>query len=397
MSRGSLLTLSIIVSLVLHGVLIAVSPRISLLSPITQKDEVLRTFRVKLLDAKSVEARREEVKEKSRSLTTRPGSVEELLARESEMLQPASEENEPLAAVPSLDQRLAAEDRLEREHHFEADSAMLQAVDTKIIEIDRSAMREDIQIARRIVQPSTERILDADILPTLRGDMELDEREILAFTPAGGAGGEGILGGQGDTSTLPLPEPEVVAPAKPSDAIPLQPVEREVATSNAEEALKQDAPKFQFMDDMLDMILDTYVPPGEEKGYFRLRIVPKKGEDIPVLPKDVTLVIDASRSIQQRRLDGSVQGVNAIINALRPEDRFNIVVFRENPSFFQEGLVLASPEVKAAAQSFLTGMESKGETDVYQGVRPVVQAPPREDAAGGSAGDFGWTAYRRRA
>jgi hypothetical protein len=128
--------------------------------------------------------------------------------------------------------------------------------------------------------------------------------------------------------------------------------------------------------------MTTYVPPGERNGFFRLQIVPKSGESIPPLPKDVTFIIDASSSIVQYKLDQTVKGVRDAIQALREHDRFNVVIFRDTPTLFQPKLILATPNMKAAALQFLKDVRSRGETDVYAGIRPVITEPPRDGVPG---------------
>jgi Ca-activated chloride channel family protein len=67
---------------------------------------------------------------------------------------------------------------------------------------------------------------------------------------------------------------------------------------------------------------------------------------------------------------------------LRPEDYFNVVLFRDTPKFFQTQRVPATRESIDAAKKFLENLESKGETDIYQGILPVVQEQPRPNSPG---------------
>jgi len=155
----------------------------------------------------------------------------------------------------------------------------------------------------------------------------------------------------------------------------------QMARNDRIEKLK-DERKFEFIDDMIDIKLDAYVPPDEPLGYFRLAILPKQGEDIEVLPKDVTFVIDASSSISQRKLDSMTQGVGAIVDNLRPEDRFNVVVFRDRPEMLSPDLAPATPDQKAAAKTMLAQQKSHGRTDIYEALRPVMLTTPRDGLPG---------------
>ncbi|NQT18007.1 MAG: zinc-dependent metalloprotease, partial [Planctomycetes bacterium] len=123
--------------------------------------------------------------------------------------------------------------------------------------------------------------------------------------------------------------------------------------------------------------LDTYTPGGGETGFFQVRVTPKESESLDVLPKDITFVVDASTSISPRKLTLTKRGIESAMDVLRPGDRFNIVVFRDSPRQFRALAIAATAENKQAAAEFLKGLESKGETDVYKAMLPVVQEAPR--------------------
>ena len=131
-----------------------------------------------------------------------------------------------------------------------------------------------------------------------------------------------------------------------------------------------------------DIELSTWRNPGEAEGYFRVRIVPKRGGSIPVLPKDVTFVIDASNSIPQHKLNTTVRGVREALRQLKPEDRFNVIAFRDSPQPFKADVVPASREHLAEAEAFIGSLQSRGETDVYKALQPVVQHQPRPGTPG---------------
>jgi len=158
-------------------------------------------------------------------------------------------------------------------------------------------------------------------------------------------------------------------------------MEKVVARARAVNEVVKNA-RFDFMDDTVSMQLETFVPANERDGYFRLQIVPKEGETIAPLPKDVTFAIDASSSILQRKLDQTARGVQRSIQGLRDADRFNIVIFRDTPTLFQPDLVAATAQNKAAAAEFLKGQQSRGETNVYEGIRPVIGQTPRAGVPG---------------
>jgi Ca-activated chloride channel family protein len=57
-------------------------------------------------------------------------------------------------------------------------------------------------------------------------------------------------------------------------------------------------------------------------------------------------------------------------------------VFRDNPTTFNTQRVEASASNKTAAIEFLKGVQSRGQTDVYNAIKPVLQEPPRPGIPG---------------
>ena len=375
-----MLGFSFLAALAIYSALFYLAPGIALLTANSAVREAAEVFRV---DLREVVVPIPEIRPLS-AITTpgRPSSVRDLLEEEWERIMP--EIDHTPAEMPQIAERVA-EDAVPREHDLNRDEAMLRKVDARIIEISKDVARRDIEVARRLVKPSPVRVLGPDELPTLRED----------------------TGALLDTSPIALPDRPTLAPptltaAEPSEegfdrpefeegvlnpqiieqqGLPELPVETVVAREPVRQAVREES-NYDFMDDLVRIELTTYVPPNEPEAYFRVRIAPVNNKAIPILPKDVTFVVDASKSIIQRKLDITVRGVRECIAMLRPEDRFNVVIFRDTPNHFRPQMVYASPAEKSAAAAFLDGLESRGETDVYNAVRPVVETPTREGMAG---------------
>lgn len=319
-------------------------------------------------------------------LSSRPGSVADLIERPEDDQAPLPASAQGPAEVPKLEDR-AARDVIAREHDLAQAPQTSDRIDAKILEIDESLARKDIQVARRFVRPSPERIVAENELPVLRSATAPEDAvpARLANPPdAGLAQAMNAAPGPAPATEKPrlsealpqlvasVPQESQPVPLPSVRAIETKPIDREVAA-----AKKESGEKYGFMDDLVDIKLDTYRRAGEELGYFRLIVAPKSGQKIAPLPKDIVFVIDASGSIGQRKLDMTVRGVQEAIRSLRPEDRFNVNVFRETSSLFQPDKVPATDANKAAALAFLKPLQSSGETDVYQGILPVVQEKPR--------------------
>ncbi len=382
LSRRSLMVLSFIISAVLYICFFAAAPYVTLMAANRDLDRALDIFKVEIREVEP-EVVKVETPEAAEELASRPGSMSDLLARPDEQAQlPAPATAAQPVEVPNLSDRVASE-ALAREHDLAYEPATANTADAKIIEIARDTARQDIEVPRRFVRPSPERILGPGEYPSLRSEamepgqipMEFDRRGVSllaqsANLPAGGAPGPPI-------AEIPVPEPEI--PPDIREAIEKPPVEaplqKEVEAARSES-------DFVFMDDMVDIKISTYRAPNEKQGYFELRIQPREGGKMEVLPKDITFVLDASRSMLQRKLDLGARGVSDLVNLLRPEDRFNVVVFRDTPILFQPERVPATNETKAAALDFMKNLESKGQTDVYNALRPVMAELPRPGVPG---------------
>ncbi|NIP98519.1 MAG: hypothetical protein GWO24_35965, partial [Akkermansiaceae bacterium] len=89
----------------------------------------------------------------------------------------------------------------------------------------------------------------------------------------------------------------------------------------------------EAVEDILKLQLATYTPSDDPLAvYFKIHIE-RKGADalpVPVLPKDVLLMQDCSESMTQAKLDACKMGLHAWLDRLRPDDRFELVGFRED-------------------------------------------------------------------
>ncbi len=386
--RRTLLLLSIVISVLLHATLIGLAPRVPMLRVAGQAPDVVQRFRVRVMEDVPPVVQSPEP-DPTRELTTRPGSVEELLTREKEELRPSESLIDQEVSVPNLVQRVATEP-LTRTHDLQLDEAALKKVDARIIEISRETARQDIQIARRHVRPSPMRILGEEEFPVMRTEGADLPEELLTLDPLSPGGGvDGTGDGQpGGGAVGELPEREQIpAPAQsldtPEQILAALPDERLIGPqTEIARATEEAREKYEFLDDLVDIEIATYRREGDPMGYFRLNIVPKAGGSIEVLPKDVTFVIDASSSIAQPKLDNTVKGLRQALNRLRPEDRFNLIVFRDTAAGLERGFVNATPEEKEAALRFVQNLRSFGKTDVYSAIGPVVERAPREGVPG---------------
>ncbi len=406
LSRRASMVLSFLLSAVLYVCFLVCTPYIVLISADAGAPKVRQAFHVELKDVveQPVEQKKEPDSKPEPSaeqtaggtqsgngsdLASRPGTMTELLTRTDDQSMAAQAFQVANAEIPNMVDRVST-DAVPREHDLSYSETGAKHADAKIIEISRETARLDINVPRKFVRPSPDRIVEPGTFPTLRSEaiepgqipMEIDRRGISLIgqpivmqgpSAAGApAAPESLVASTPPPEPPPMPQEVAKAIEKPMAEVPLQ---KELKAVRAES-------DFVFLDDLVDIKINTYRPAGDKQGFFELSIQPKESGKIDILPKDITFVIDASRSMQQRKLDLAARGVADIVKKLRAEDRFNVVVFRDTPSLFQPNRVPATDTHKTAAEAFLKGLESKGQTDVYSALRAAVTQKPRAGIPG---------------
>ncbi len=378
-----MLLISFVTSLLLYSGLYAIAPDIFLIRANSAVDALPKRLRVELLDSVRQE-RFEPPPDDATTMASRPGSVRDLLEREMEHLPLQDTEWEPPEEAVALSERVSQEG-MSRDHDLSQDQEVAAGIEARILEISQDIARKDIEIARRYVRPSANRLLkDGETIGA--GGAGSRGREMLGLGALQGpvAGeeaaeraaseGQGALEGGEAGPRAFFPEFDV-------PILPLLPDETLLGGEFARQNIQRESP-YERMDNVVDIRAATYVDPDTGQGFFRLEIFPVAGREVEILPKDVTFVVDASNSILQRKLDLTVRGLKACLALLRPEDRFNVVVFRDNPRPFREGPVPVSEDEIENAIAFLEGMESGGSTDVYKAVLPVIAKSPRTGLPG---------------
>jgi hypothetical protein len=406
LSRRTLMVLSFVVSGTLYFGFLMAAPHILLINAEAAKPKVLQKFRVELKDIPVEPVQEPDEPEKApgevsdnpgeqqtgsdANLSSRPGTMTELLTRPDDQSIGAQAFQVANAEIPNIVDRVST-DAVPREHELSSSETGSKRADARIIEISRETARLDINVARRFVRPSPDRIVEPGSFPALRSEaiepgqipLEIDRRGISLIGQPVTMPTPPVAGSPAAAGSLVASTPPPEAPPMPKEIVKAldrppaaeAPLQKEVKAVRAES-------DYVFLDDLVDIKINTFRAAGDKQAFFELSIQPKDGGKIEVLPKDITFVIDASRSMLQRKLDLASKGVAEIVRKLRPDDRFNVVIFRDSPSMFQPGRVPATDANKAAAEAFIKGLESKGQTDVYSALQAVVTQRPRAGIPG---------------
>jgi Ca-activated chloride channel homolog len=92
-------------------------------------------------------------------------------------------------------------------------------------------------------------------------------------------------------------------------------------------------------------------------------------------PRTVIAVFDTSLSMQWNKLDSSFQAFESVLRALRPQDRFNVIVFNNQVSLFAPSVQAATANEIERALTFVKQSRLRGATDMGTALeRAITQA-----------------------
>ena len=134
--------------------------------------------------------------------------------------------------------------------------------------------------------------------------------------------------------------------------------------------LSTPSPKFTFWDELLNIRYWVYRESSEKDGYIMLEITLRPEVPVKVIPKDIVFVVDASKSIKEEKLKIFKEGVKNCLQLLNPQDRFNVVVFRERTFFLSKEMLTVNSQNIYKALKFISPFSAEGETDIYRALLP---------------------------
>ena len=108
--------------------------------------------------------------------------------------------------------------------------------------------------------------------------------------------------------------------------------------------------------------------------YFSLQFKPDA--DLPTMPKDIVVLIDASGSIGKDRLSSCVDAAKRILRSCtNTGDRFNLVAFRDRFSYAFKNWQECNKKSLNDADKWLEKLGAHGRTDVFATIRSVLTLP----------------------
>ena len=118
--------------------------------------------------------------------------------------------------------------------------------------------------------------------------------------------------------------------------------------------------------DTLSYELFSYTDPKDGQKYFKVSIKVKTvAPNLPSIPKEIIIVLDASNSIGDKRLEQYKKGIAASLNSLNPSDYFNIIVFKDKTFSLSEKSLIRSDANIQSALGFVEMIQASARTDMY--------------------------------
>lgn len=233
----------------------------------------------------------------------------------------------------------------------------------EIVRIQEKVAHDEVRSLPRRFTPSISRVSGgADIVgPADRSDIETllsgTNTYYLADNPAYFQWGKPVLGGGAGGGQAGASKSASLEPRR------LLSEQERIAT------LKQ-------LEKLLRADVYVYRPSGSSPyGYCRIEIK-RRGDDVlPVLPKDMLFVQDASASITEQKLYFCRQGMARALDALGPKDRFNVVEFRDEARMCFPQWAEVTPDTLQRAYDFIAQMRSTGNTDIFGSMRELLALP----------------------
>ena len=381
---------SVIVSLLLHVVIVALLPVEAMRSIEQFGEQVTKVFRLMKIErltkteledratSEAVTVAPEEVEAESRDLLWLPSmadAFDQAIAESPEPAMPDGTETLDDVFAQSNLPLLAAT----------ADSGTADAIAGKLRGTDYAAPDAEPfdPPARRTVNRA--KAPAAPVAPETVADpaMHPGVPEPPPYDPAAMPLLPGVAIGPGPAAPPPLPplpEPDLpepaLAPPEPNFDLPavvapeprIAPPDPDLPGTEPGVQIGQ-TPQAEEID--LAVQFETYQEPGRPDRFFRLSIGPAEGTRLNRVPQDHLFACDVSLSMSLGEIAETRAAIGRIVRDLPPEDRFNLVVFSEQVTWMYDGFRAGSPEQAQAAMDFLGRRHEQFRTDICLAVRDI--------------------------
>jgi Ca-activated chloride channel homolog len=113
--------------------------------------------------------------------------------------------------------------------------------------------------------------------------------------------------------------------------------------------------------------------PGNEDAFALLTVSPPAVSRAETTPRDVTLVLDVSGSMQGRKIEQARAAGKQLLGTLRPEDRFRLIDFSSDVRTFKDDFAAATSANVREATRYLDALEAQGGTNIEGALREAIR------------------------
>jgi Ca-activated chloride channel family protein len=118
--------------------------------------------------------------------------------------------------------------------------------------------------------------------------------------------------------------------------------------------------------------------PGNEDGFALVTVTPPLASRNETTPRDITLVLDVSGSMQGRKMEQARAAGRQLLGTLRPDDRFRLIDFSSDVRTFKDDFVAATNANVRDANRYLDGLEAVGGTNIEGALREAMRPAPSD-------------------
>jgi Ca-activated chloride channel homolog len=113
--------------------------------------------------------------------------------------------------------------------------------------------------------------------------------------------------------------------------------------------------------------------PGNEDGFTLLSVTPPAERRTDAIPRDVTLVLDVSGSMNGRKIEQARAAGRQLLSTLHEADRFRLIDFSSDVRTFRDDFVAATPANLREATRYLDALDASGSTNIEGALREALR------------------------
>lgn len=113
--------------------------------------------------------------------------------------------------------------------------------------------------------------------------------------------------------------------------------------------------------------------PGNEDAFTLVTVTPPIAARNETTPRDITLVLDVSGSMQGRKMEQARAAGRQLLGTLRPDDRFRLIDFSSDVRTFRDDFVAATGNNLRDANRYLDALEATGGTNIEGALREAMR------------------------